>query len=106
MPLNPEWLFKIFGLFKTGRTDEFKAITASYKELNQEYRIKIEEQENRIKQLEQMKGNLKNIAERETLLEDETTFHREYISLITKYRDAMEELYFLRYELKHIKEKQ
>lgn len=103
MPLV-DWLFKLFQRFGSGKTEEFKAITASYRELAQEYRIKITEQKERIKQLEEMRGNLVNPAERETLLTDQQHFHREYIELITKHRDALEELYFLRYELKQLKE--
>lgn len=99
-----DWLFKLFQRFGAGKTEEFKAITTSYRELAQEYRIKIKEQEDRINQLQNMRGNLVNPAEREALLDDQQSFHREYIELITRHRDALEELYFLRYELKQLKE--
>lgn len=98
-----DWLFKLLQRFGGGKTEEFKAITASYKELAQEYRVKIKEQEDRIKQLESLRGNLVNPAERETLLDNQQSFHREYIELITQHRDALEELYFLRYELRQLK---
>lgn len=98
-----DWIVKLLQRFGGGKTDEFKAITTSYRELAQEYRVKIKEQEDRIKQLEALRGNLVNPAERETLLDDQQSFHREYIELITQHRDALEELYFLRYELKQLK---
>lgn len=100
----PDWIFKVFGILKSNKTEEFKAITTSYRELNQEYRSKIEEQRHRIKELEEMKGNLKSQAEREIMLDDQQSFHMDYIQLLNDHRDALEELYFLRYELKRMKE--
>lgn len=100
----PEWIFKLFNVLKSNKTEEFKAITTSYRELNQEYRAKIEEQRHRIKELEEMKGNLKSQDERDNMLGDQQNFHIQYIELLNDHRDALEELYFLRYELKRLKE--
>lgn len=101
----PDWVFKLFGwLFKSNKTEEFKAITSSYKELYTEYRIKIEEQQKRIKELEEMKGNLKSQTEREMMLDDQQTFHAQYIALLEEHRNTLEELIFLKYELKRFKQ--
>lgn len=101
----PEWAFKLFGwLFKSNKIEEFKALTSGYKEIYTEYRIKIEEQQKRIKELEEMKGNLKSQDERETMLDDQQSFHADYIRLLEEHRDALEELYFLRYEIKRFKQ--
>lgn len=100
----PDWIFKLFAFLKGNKTEESKVLMAGYKGLFEEYRIKIEKQENRIKELEGMKGNLENPADRETMLEDEQEFHLKHIRLLSEHRDALEELYFLRYEIKRLKE--
>lgn len=100
----PEWIFKLFTFLKGNKTEDSKVLMAGYKDLFEEYRIKIEKQENRIKELEGMKGNLENPADRETMLEDEQAFHLMHIKLLNDLRDALEELYFLRYELKREQE--
>lgn len=99
----PDWIFRLFAFFKGNKTEEFKAITTSYKDLYNEYRIKIEEQQKRIKELEEMKSNLKSQPEREVMLDDQQSFHAQYIKLLEEHRDALEELYFLRYEIKKLK---
>lgn len=93
------------------RAEETRIINMGYRELNEELRrhraedkIVIEEKQNRIKELEAMKGKVMNAKDRETLLDDETGFHYDYIELMNKYRDAMEELYFLRFEIKKLKQ--
>lgn len=85
---------------RRARAEETRIINMGYRELNEEYRIKIKEQADRIKELESMKGNLKSQGERDLMLHNQQSFHLEYIKLLMDHRDALEELYFLRHELK------
>lgn len=90
---------------RRARAEETRIINMGWRELYDEYRIRIKEKEDRIKELQSMKGNLSSQSERDSMLQDEQSFHLEYIKLLMEHRDALEELYFLRHEVKNRKEK-
>lgn len=85
------------------RTDQFKAITDSYVNLNAEYREKIKMLEQRVKELEAMQGTKVSQEEFESVLFRELEYHRELIECAKMEKDLKEEIIFLKLELSLLK---
>ncbi len=92
-----EWwaaVLKILGL-KGGHAEEFKVIIAAYRQLNDEYKQKIIELEKELKHLKSMNPeNLKPTDVKE-LLDRETEYLQQIITLTKQKRELQEQIIFL-----------
>lgn len=83
-----EWIKLITGI------EQFNAHMNATKIINDEYKYTIEQQRNRIKELESMKGNPISSEDFEILLEREKEYHEQIIELMTETRDLKEFIIF------------
>lgn len=93
----PEWVIKLLPFLKSDEREDFKAITTGFKDLNNDYRAKITEQEKRIKELEDMQGKSMNQKDLEILLEREKEYHQQLIELMSENRDLKEYIIFRKF---------
>lgn len=92
-----EWLKVVVGI------EHFNAITSALKTLNEEYRIKISNQDMRIKELESLQGKSISVKDLEILLEREKDYHRQLIETLEAERNLKEEVIFLKEDIKRLK---
>lgn len=92
-----DWLKLVFG------TEQFNAHIAAMKSINDEYRLKIEEQRAIIMDLEADRGKRLNEDEREVQYEREKEAHMQLIECIKEKRDLQEEIIFLKIDLERLK---
>lgn len=90
-----EWLIKLFSLFRGNTAETTRAIIEGFKELNREYKEKINYQESRIRELEEMKGTNLTSDEINELLEREKQDLMQIIQLLNENRDLREHIIFL-----------
>lgn len=94
-----DWLKWLLG------TERINAHMNAMKVINDEYRIKIEEQNKIIQQQNEMKGKVMDLESMEVQYEREKAAHEQLIECIKEKRDLQEEIIFLNIELKKLREK-
>lgn len=98
----------IFGLKtedRKARAEEEKARAYAFQILNQEYRIKIDEQAKRIKELEELIENGPHREDIEISYEREIECHRQLIECAIKEKELKEEIIFLKIDLALLEKK-
>lgn len=90
-----DWLKWLLG------SDQISAI----KQINEEYRFKIQEQNEIIKELKQNRGKPVDAESQEVQYEREKYAHEQLIECIREKRDLKEEILFLNIEIRKLQEK-
>lgn len=83
-----DWIKLITGI------EQFNAHMNATKIINDEYKYKIEQQDKRIKELEEMKGKPISTENFEILIEREKAYHEQIIELMRETRDLKEFIIF------------
>jgi len=94
-----DWFKLIFSM------EQFNAHINAMKAINEEYKYKIEKQEQIIKELESERGKPMDEQAMEIQFEREREAHIQLIQCLSEKRDLQEELIFLKIELKKLIEK-
>jgi acetyl-CoA carboxylase carboxyltransferase component len=85
------WIANLWNVLRGDAAVNFKAITSELKELKDEYKSRMKDAENRIKELH---------TEHKRAAEAEAECHRQVVDLTQKYRDTREELIFIKRMIK------